>query len=48
MARRFMKNMTIDKVQVLAEVTGLPYESVFALHPCSGANEQRHRILVQR
>lgn len=32
LCRRFMRTMTVDKVAVLAHVTGASPESIFALH----------------
>lgn len=40
LCRRFLANMTVDKVAVLSHVTGLSPESVFALHPSSRTREE--------
>lgn len=34
-ARRFLRTLTVGKVAVLSHVTGLPPESILALHPVS-------------
>lgn len=44
LCRRFLQTMTIDKVAVLAHVTGLPVESVFALHPSSRTCKHGRRV----
>lgn len=44
LARRFLRNMTVFKVAVLAEVTGMPPESILALHPSYRVGEKRGRI----
>ena len=37
LCRRFMRNMTVGKVAVLAHVTGVTPEAILALHPCGRA-----------
>lgn len=46
LARRFLRNMTVDKVSVLAHVSGLPAESFLALHPSCGPSKQRRRVIA--
>lgn len=44
LARRFLRNMTVDKVAVLAHVTGVPASDIATLHPCFNALESVGRV----
>lgn len=46
LARRFMRNLTVEKVAVIAHVTGVSEESVFATCCGHGATEQRDRVFA--
>lgn len=46
LARRFMKNMTVGKVAVLSEVTGMSPQSILALHPRCRPVEHSARIVA--
>lgn len=46
--RRFLHNMTLRKMAVLSHVTGMPVESILAMHPSCRTSEELSRVIAKR